>query len=68
MGTDEPDPGWPVIVVSGGRVLSDNLRHLGRDENWLRAKLRENGLSSPREVYMMTADSRDGIFLAPKED
>ena len=67
MGLDEPDPGWPVIVVSGGRVLSDNLRYLGRDENWLMKKLRENGLSSPREVYMMTADSQDGIFLAPKE-
>ena len=67
MGLDEPDPGWPVIVVSGGRILSQNLRVLGRDENWLMKKLRENGLSSPREVYMMTADSEDGVFLAPME-
>lgn len=68
MGMAPPDPGWPVIVINNGRVLSENLRYLGRDENWLRKKLRENGLSSPQEVYMMTADSRDGIFLAPRED
>ena len=63
----EPDPGWPIIVINGGRVMSDNLRVLGRDENWLMKQLRENGLHSPREVYMMTADSHGGIFLAPRE-
>ena len=68
LGVDQPDPGWPVIVISGGRVLSENLRYLGRDENWLKKQLRNNGLSSPQEVYMMTADRQDGIFLAPKED
>ena len=67
LGVDEPDPGWPVIVVSGGRVLSRNLRFIGRDENWLMKKLRENGLRSPGEAYLMTADSRDGVFIAPME-
>ena len=68
MGVDQPDPGYPVIVINNGRVMSDNLRLLGRDENWLQKQLRNNGLSSPREVYMMTADSEDGVFLAPRED
>lgn len=67
LGVDEPDPGWPVIVISGGRVLSNNLRLLGRDENWLRKQLEANGLTAPEQVYMMTADSEDGIFLAPIE-
>jgi len=68
MGVDSPDPGWSVIVINNGRVLADNLRLLGRDENWLTKQLHNNGLSSPQEVYMMTADSQDGIFLAPRED
>ena len=67
LSLEEPDPGWPIIVINGGRVMSDNLRVLGRDENWLMKQLRENGLHSPREVYMMTADSHGGIFLAPRE-
>ena len=63
-----PDAGYPVIVVNNGRVLSDNLRLLGRDENWLMRQLHANGLSSPQEVYMMTADSLGGIYLSPKEE
>lgn len=67
MRVEAPDTGYPVIVVNNGRVLSDNLRIVGYDENWLMKRLRENGLSSPQEVYMMTADRLGGIFLAPKE-
>ena len=68
MGIQAPDAGYPVIVVNNGRVLKENLRLLGKDENWLMKKLRANGLTSPQEVYMMTADSQDGIYLSPKED
>ena len=67
MNVQDPDAGYPVIVINNGRVLTDNLRLLGRDENWLMTQLRANGLTSPQEVYMMTADSRDGIYLSPKE-
>lgn len=67
VGAQPADAGYPVMVVNNGRVLTDNLRILGRDENWLRKKLQENGLRSPDEVYMMTVDMADGIFLAPKE-
>ena len=68
MGIDAADAGYAVIVINCGRVLKDNLQLLGLDENWLRARLRENGLSDPSEVYMMTADMAGGIFLAPLEN
>lgn len=67
LGLDAPDAGYPVTVVNCGRVMSENLRILGRDERWLQKTLREHGLSSPREVYLMTADMSGGIFLAPRE-
>ncbi|MGM9615362.1 MAG: DUF421 domain-containing protein [Oscillospiraceae bacterium] len=67
LGVTEPDAGYPIIVINNGRVLSDNLRLLGYDENWLKKRLAENGLSAPSEVYMMTVDQKGGIFLAPRE-
>ncbi len=67
LGLETQDAGYPVIVVNNGRVLRGNLRLLGFDERWLAARLRENGLSVPEEVYMMTADRLGGIYLAPKE-
>ena len=67
MGLAPEDTGYPVMVINNGRVLSDNLKLLGRDERWLLARLREQSLSGPGQVYMMTVDMSGGIFLAPKE-
>lgn len=68
MGVTGRDAGYPVIVVNNGRVLSDNLRLLGRDERWLKKQLAAAGLSGPGEVFMMTADMTGGVFLAPREE
>lgn len=67
MGLETDDPGYPVMVINDGRVLTENLRILGKDENWLLKQVQAHGLSSPREVYLMTADMAGGIFLAPLE-
>ncbi len=61
------DAGYPVIVINEGRVLTNNLKILGKDEKWLEKYLRSQKLSSPKDVYMMTADMAGGIFLAPKD-
>ena len=67
MGLETDDPGYPVMIINDGRVLTENLRILGKDENWLLKQVQAQGLSSPREVYLMTADMAGGIFLAPLE-
>ena len=61
------DAGYPLIVINEGRVLTENLKLLGRDEKWLEKYLRGQKLSSPREVYMMTVDMAGGVFLSPRE-
>ena len=67
LGLETEDPGYPVMVINNGRILSENLRILGKDEDWLLKQVQNRGLSSPREVYLMTADMAGGIFLAPLE-
>ncbi len=67
MGIEVEDSGYPTIVINSGRVLSENLKQLGKDERWLEKQLRENGLSDAREVYLMTCDALGGVFLAPRE-
>ena len=59
--------GYPHIVISDGRILEANLRHLGLDTDWLNRTLREQGYASPAEVYLMTADEAGRLFLARKE-
>lgn len=62
-----PDPGYPLIIVNSGRILKDNLRLLGRDERWLDKQLKAQGLKSAKDVFLMTGDKNDGVFIAPME-
>ena len=61
------DSGYPHIVISDGRILEANLKHLGLDADWLNRTLREQGYASPGEVYLMTVDEGQHLFLARKE-
>ena len=61
------DAGYPLIVVNEGRVLTENLKILGKDERWLEKHLRSQGIASPKDVYMMTVDMAGGVYLAPRQ-
>ena len=67
LGLVTGDGGYPVIVVNDGRVLSGNLRALGRDERWLRRELKRFGISAAREAYLLVADRNGATYCAPME-
>ena len=67
MNIPAPDAGYPLIVINEGRVLTENLRLLGRDLKWLEKCLRGQGLASAKDVYLMTVDMAGGVFLSPRE-
>ena len=56
----------PYTVISDGRILPDNLRLLGRDEGWLRKKLRGKGLQ-PRQVLLMTLTQSGECAVFPRQ-
>ena len=55
----------PYTVISDGRILRDNLRLLGRDEQWLLKKLRGRSLTA-EEVLLMTLTQSGKIALFPR--
>jgi len=57
----------PLVLINDGRVLSENLHALGLEERWLQRTLREQGASSPREVFLLTADRDGKLYFAAKE-
>ena len=67
MGISSPIKGYPSIIISDGRVMKANLRHLGLDRAWLEGQLRKRGASSPRQVFLMTADENGTVYYAAKE-
>ena len=64
---DAGEGGYPSIVISDGRVLEANLKHLGFDRRWLEKQLKEKGASSPKQVYLMTATASGQVYYAAKE-
>lgn len=67
MNLDAGEGGYPSIVISDGRVLEANLKHLGFDLNWLKGQLEAQGAKSPDQVFLMTATQSGQIYYAAKE-
>jgi uncharacterized membrane protein YcaP (DUF421 family) len=61
------DTGYPTILISDGRVLSDNLKRMGRDGNWLKAELKRQGVKEPGQVYILTLNDAGQVYFAAKE-
>ena len=66
MGIDGGEAAYPLIIVSDGRTLSANLRHLGKDEDWLHRELKIRGIASVKDIFLMTLDTAGRIYLSEK--
>jgi len=67
LGIDAGDGGYPLIIVSDGRTLTDNLRLLNKDEAWLKKELNSRHISSAKDVFLMTADHNGKLFISEKK-
>lgn len=61
------EAGLPLVIINDGRVLAHNLSLRGYDQNWLKKQLNANGVKSPEEVYLLTADELGRVYFARKE-
>ncbi len=60
------EDGLPVILINDGRVMTHNLKHMQRDDRWLKEQLSQQGLSSVKEVFLMTLDETGQVNLVKK--
>lgn len=64
MGIALQETGYPHIIINDGRILENNLRMLGRDENWLKKQL---GGKRAEEIYLFTLTDTGKTFCQAKE-
>ena len=67
LGIEAPDPGWPTVLISDGRVLGENLRRCGYDRAWLNRRLAERNVKGSERVFLMSVNEVGQIYLAEKE-
>ena len=56
----------PVTLISDGRLLQENLKKAGKEERWLDKQLQSHNCKR-REVFLMTVDRENQVFLVKKE-
>ena len=63
----EDDVFLPTVIINDGRLLRDNLRRAGRDEAWLHKQLREKGICSPTQVFLLSVDEQGEAICIVKD-
>lgn len=58
----------PTVVINDGCVLQKNLTLHGKDAGWLAKTLKQQNISSPREVFLLTLDEQENVVCFKKED
>lgn len=68
MGLDCTDTGYPLIVISAGRIVESNLKRLSLDIEWLKKELENKDIDSAEQVFLMTVNSARQSYIALKEE
>lgn len=55
----------PIIIVSKGKVLKENLNLAGINENFLKKNLNKVGLKSIKDVLLLTLNNEGKIYVQP---
>lgn len=61
------DAGLPLVLINDGRLISANLKRRNLDELWLNKHLQEQGVTSVREVFLLTMDEYGHTYFVRKE-
>ncbi len=57
----------PIPLIMDGNIDYKNLKHLSKDEAWLNRLLKENNISSAKDVFIGMMDSKNEFFYQLKE-
>lgn len=68
MNLTPQDTGRFTAVISDGRVLSKNLRRMGRDQRWLDAELARHGAEHSEDVYLLLLSDSGQVYFAAREN
>lgn len=66
-GLEPEDGGLCALIVSDGRLMEDNLKRRGLNDEWLNKQLKRNHVKSVKEVFMLSVDELGTVYFAKKE-
>lgn len=65
----KPEPAEPCVnIVIDGKILHNNLKHMGKNEEWLEKQLKVKKLGSVEDIFLATLTKSDRLELFVKKD
>ncbi|MBE7030933.1 MAG: DUF421 domain-containing protein [Ruminococcaceae bacterium] len=61
-----PQETLPHVIISDGKLRKEHLKEAGKDENWVKKQIAHHGASDIRQVFIMTVDNEQNIFVQLK--
>lgn len=57
----------PLVIVSDGKIVDDNLKEIGLTNSWLTNELQKENVTA-KDIFIMTADADKNTFITLKEN
>ncbi len=67
MGLKPQEPGLATWIISDGRLMSENLKRRGLNDEWLAKQLAQNHVKHVKEVFALSVDEQGKVYFAKKE-
>ncbi len=67
LGIESPPIEISYLVIDNGKANKANLKRIGFDLEWLKAKLKEHSVKRIEDVYCMGADCTGEVFIIRKD-
>ena len=67
MGLTPQEPGLPMVIINDGRLITRSLHSRGLNEQWLEKQLRQHHVKGTQDVFLLTVDEENRVYLSKKE-
>lgn len=68
MNISKPSTGISTEIIYDGMFISENLRQLNKDKNWVTSQLKKQGIKKVSEVFLATLTPSGSLYVDKYED
>ena len=60
------DENYSSLLISEGKILQENLEHIGKDDKWLLEELAKYNVSDINDIFLVEYDGDNKLFIVRK--
>lgn len=68
MNISKTSTGISTEIIYDGMIISENLRQLNKDKNWITSQLKKQGIKKVSEVFLATLTPSGSLYVDKYED